>query len=99
VRLWARHLADVRERTVFEHHLLAWLAPFWALPRHRAVRTSLGALGRTLRPAFDEGWRDKLARTVRALGHARTSLSQHREQLGDAATRGRGRNPPDEPET
>jgi Uncharacterised nucleotidyltransferase len=38
VRLWARHLADVREPTVTELHLRRWLAPFWALPPTSALR-------------------------------------------------------------
>jgi putative nucleotidyltransferase-like protein len=38
LRLWARHLGDVREPTARELQLRRWLSPFWALPPASAVR-------------------------------------------------------------
>ena len=31
IRIWARNLAQVRERTVLENHLERWLSDFWIL--------------------------------------------------------------------
>ena len=94
LRVWARHLPDVRERSVLEKHLQLWLSAYWSLSPAQAVRASGRALLKDLRPAFDEGWRDKGARFVKAVRRARVPLSVHDEQLGEAARRGQGRNPP-----
>ena len=32
LRVWARHLTQVRERTVVEHQMRRFLSPFWAFP-------------------------------------------------------------------
>lgn len=81
LRGWARNLAGVRERTVLESHLEHWLAPFSALPAHRAARLTGRSLGRELRPAPGETWRVKLTRTGRALRHGPVRLSEHRHTL------------------
>lgn len=94
VRIWARHLRAVRERSVFENHLQAWLSPYWSLSPAEALRYSGKALLKDVRPAFDEGWREKGARFVKAVRRARAPLSVHEAELGDAARRGQGRNPP-----
>jgi hypothetical protein len=94
LRVWARHLRDMRERSVFENHLQSWLSAYWSLSPAEAVRVSGKALLKDLRPAFDEGWRDKGARFVKAVRGARVPLSVHEEELGEAARRGQGRNPP-----
>jgi len=96
LRLWARHLPAVRERTVLEGHLQKWLSGYWVLPAGEAAGQSLTAFGRDLVRAPEEGWRAKLARTVTALRHALVPRSRHDLQLGSEATRGRGRNPPDD---
>jgi Uncharacterised nucleotidyltransferase len=96
VSLWARHLPTVRERTVVEGHLQKWLSGFWALPPREAVSQLLAALRRDLLRAPEEGWKAKLARTRTALRHARVPRSTHDLQLGEEATRGRERNPPDD---
>lgn len=94
LRVWARHLPDVRERSVLEKHLQLWLSAYWSLSPAQALRASGRALLKDLRPAFDEGWRDKGARFVKAVRRSRVPLSVHDEQLGEAARRGQGRNPP-----
>jgi putative nucleotidyltransferase-like protein len=93
LRLWARHLPAVRERTVAEGHLERWLSGFSSLRLSGALRKLARVLGRELRPAWDESWRGKLSRTVRALRRAFVARSRHDELLGDAASRGgfRGR--------
>jgi hypothetical protein len=94
-RIWARHLEQVRERTVLEAHLTDLLAGFWILPFPAAAAQMLSALATDLRPAPEESWRPKLARSLKAFWNARTPLSQHNQTLGDEATRGQRRNPPD----
>jgi len=96
LRMWARHLAAVRERTVLEGHVQKWLSGFWVLPAREAVGQSLGALGRDLLRAPEERWKAKLSRTLAASRHALVPRSRHDLHLGEEATRGRGRNPPDE---
>jgi len=96
LRLWARHLSAVRERTVLEGHLQKWLSGYSALPVHRAVGQSLLAFGHDLLRAPEEGWKAKFERTGTALRHAGIPRSHHDRQLGEEATRGRGRNPPDD---
>jgi hypothetical protein len=81
LRLWARHLADVRERTVLEAHLQRWLAGFWALPRHRAVGSLRRQIANDLRPDRDERWTAKLGRTRRAIRNAFVRKSHHDHAL------------------
>jgi hypothetical protein len=71
LRIWARHLAAVRERTVFETHLQAALHPFWARPAGPAAAESLAAIKADLAPAPGESWGRKLGRIPRAIreGH------------------------------
>lgn len=85
VRIWARHLPRVRERTVLEAHLEHVLAPFSIAAPAPALRLSLGALRRDLRPEEGETWRDKLARTARALRDAFARASDHDAALGERA--------------
>lgn len=77
LRLWARHLTDVRERTVLEGHLERWLAGYWALGGREAVGQSLAALRGDLVRNPGEPWGAKIARTGTALRHARASRSSH----------------------
>ena len=91
VGLWAKHLAECRERTVLENHLRAWSAAYWALPVRSALTTMARAARSDVLRAPEEGWSDKLWRMVAAARNATTPLSQHDRQLGDAATRGRVR--------
>lgn len=84
-RVWARHLGGVREQTVAEVHLTRWASPFWALPPRRAMRIAASGLASDLRPAVEEPWRSKLRRSLRALGNAGQTKSQHEEELGPDA--------------
>jgi hypothetical protein len=77
LRLWARDLLHVRERTVLENHLARLLSPFWILPAPRAVAVAAQSLTSELRPLAGEQWRDKLARMGRAIRHPLYPLSAY----------------------
>jgi hypothetical protein len=89
--IWARHLLETRERTVFESHLRKWTSPFWALPWYRAVPASASEIVSEFIPGKDEGWRDKAARARRALSNRSLPRSEHESQLGPGAHRHRRR--------
>ena len=78
---WARHLPEVRERTVAESHVARFLEPFTALPLPDALRGAGRALGRTLLPHHGEGWRVKLGRSRKALRSAGETISGHQRSL------------------
>jgi hypothetical protein len=86
LRLWARHLASVRERTVFEAHLTSWLSPLWCCPRPQGVRAATAAFAADLRPLPEESWREKLARVRLALAEAASSAAQHDRVLRAASS-------------
>jgi hypothetical protein len=71
--VWARHLREVRERTVFEWHLKDVLAPTWGYPRRRVPAAIASEVGRM---EFSRSWR--------ALRNARRPRSEH-TQLMEAA--------------
>jgi Uncharacterised nucleotidyltransferase len=81
-RLWIRHLAAVRERTVLEVHVTRWISPFWALPLRRAVPAAAADAAADFVPAADEPWRAKARRSLRALRNLGAPKSQHDEELG-----------------
>lgn len=88
-RLWARHLAEARERTVFESHVERWLSPFWSLPLSKAT-SAMGATARAeIGPAEGETWRGKLTRMWAALRHASAPRTEHDRRLGADAHRHR----------
>jgi hypothetical protein len=68
VALWARHLREVRERTVFEWHAKDLLAPAWAHPARRVPGAILSEV-RRLRPT----------RSLVALRNARRPRSEYNE--------------------
>jgi hypothetical protein len=81
VRYWARYVRQLREPTVFEMHLQAWLAPFSLTRLGIAARLSAAAVGRDLRPRTpQEGWGAKARRTALALGHPLSPKSEHRRR-------------------
>jgi hypothetical protein len=81
MRIWARHLPDVRERTVLESHLQRWLAALWALPTPQAAGSVRAAVTNDLRPEGDESWSAKLGRTRRAFRDAFVRKSHHDHAL------------------
>jgi len=84
MRLFGRHLPDVRERTVLENHLVRWLRPFWELPLRRALLAVPGLLRQELLPTSGESWNAKVRRVRYAVFHPRRSMSDHtRSWLGE----------------
>ncbi|MGH3004319.1 MAG: nucleotidyltransferase family protein [Gaiellaceae bacterium] len=77
VRVWARNLEKMRERTVLENHLERWLSDFWALPARDAVRALGSTFAGEIRPAPGESWGAKLARSARAVRNASLRRSEH----------------------
>jgi hypothetical protein len=67
LRSWARHLEEVRERSVLEHHLVRWLSPYAELPLWRAVSRMVRVAREEIQPAAGESWRGKLGRITSAL--------------------------------
>ncbi len=76
LRTWARHLPDVRERSVLEHHLTRWLSPYGELPPRAALAHNVHLFSQEIAPAAGEGWREKLGRTTRALRNPRAPVSR-----------------------
>jgi hypothetical protein len=85
--VWARNLAAVRERTVFESHLENWVSPFWALPPARAFRAVAAAVAAEFTPGNGEPWSAKLTRSRKALVHAFERKSAHDEAVAAAERR------------
>jgi len=71
MRVWARHLESVRERTVLESHLRNWLQGFSKSPPRVALLDLREALRRELRLRPGEPWRQKLGRAADAVRHPR----------------------------
>lgn len=82
VRIWARYLRGLREPTVTEMHLRAWLSPFSIASPVRAARLSARALLHDLRPLPYETWDAKLRRTAQAVVHPASSKSLHDRRVG-----------------
>jgi hypothetical protein len=79
LRIWARHLVAVRERTVFETHLTRWAGPACGLPYTR-MRTLGGAtriFTEAARPRGDERWTDAMRRMRLAIADAPRPQSEH----------------------
>jgi hypothetical protein len=87
VRVWARNLEKVRERTVLENHLARWLSNFWALPAREAARTVGSTFASEIRPASGESWGAKLSRSARAVRNALVRRSEHDVEWRQAADR------------
>jgi hypothetical protein len=82
VDLWARHLRDVRDRTVIEWHTKTTLAPMWGLPRRRVPGAVMREAWNIARPGEREAWGTKLRRAGLAARNARSSRSDHLVALG-----------------
>jgi putative nucleotidyltransferase-like protein len=81
LRIWARHLAEARERTVLETHLQRLLADFSALPFGPAVVAAGRAFAKEVRPSPQEDWPRKLKRMRLAFVHASLERSKHEAEL------------------
>jgi hypothetical protein len=81
MRLWARNLAELRERTVVEFHLARWLSDFWAVPPRSALLGLGSALAEEVLPAPGETWKSKVARARLALQNAAVARSEHQQGL------------------
>jgi hypothetical protein len=90
LRIWARHLEHVRERTVLENHLERWLHSFSELPPTAALGATAAVLRQEFLPTPGEPWRHKLIRVAHAFRHPRAPLSSHITGWRKAATRGDG---------
>jgi Uncharacterised nucleotidyltransferase len=88
VGIWARYLRGLREPTVFEMHVRAWLSPFSLASPLRAVRLSAAALSYDLRPLPYENWDAKLRRTAQAALHPASPTSSHDRRVGRRRRRG-----------
>jgi Uncharacterised nucleotidyltransferase len=89
LRLWARHLASVRERTVLETHLTSWMSPLWSFSGFEGLAKCATAFAADLLPLPGEGLRDKLVRTRHALADASLSASHHNLRREAAASNDR----------
>jgi hypothetical protein len=70
MRVWARHLESVRERTILETHLRGWLQGFSKVPPRLALLDTRDAVRRELMPKPGERWREKLGRAAGAIRHS-----------------------------
>jgi hypothetical protein len=77
VALWARHLAQVRERTVLEWHVKDLLAPAWGMPLVRALGAVRAGVVATAGPDGSESWREKVSRARLAVVNAGVARSEH----------------------
>ena len=91
LRVWARNLRQVRDRTVLENHVRRWLSGFAALPPGSAARAAVVAVARDLRPAPAEPWTSKLRRTREAARNPTRPAADHARRLGRDAKRARFR--------
>lgn len=81
LRVWARNLVEVRERTVLEIHLGRWFAGFSTTSPRGGFALMWEEVGRDLRPHGEEPWRVKLTRARLAFRNARATKSQHDEAV------------------
>ena len=81
LKLWARDLRDVRDRTVFANHVRHVASSFWGLPLPRAIPVAGRRVLRAARPEAGETWRGKSSRAGLALKNAFTRLSEHNSEL------------------
>jgi hypothetical protein len=86
LRVWARHLVEVRERTVLEYHLQRWLPPFAALDARRAVRVMAASVADDLRRQSDLSRRERLA----LIGWTLRNASRPRSASADRLRRRQG---------
>lgn len=94
VRVWARGLVELRERTVLESHLERWVGGFSERSFPRALSGVPGALLADVRRHAGDDWSKKARRSGVAIRHAMRPRSDHDrivEELGVEAHRFAGR--------
>jgi Uncharacterised nucleotidyltransferase len=92
VRLLARNLEAVRDRTVIEARLAEAIAPSYVRPPTRAAAATARTVGHWFRPEPGETWRQKVARTLRTLGKSfspSSEVDRERDRLSEARNAGR----------
>ena len=77
LKLWAPHLAEVRDRTVLEVHRERWFAPLWGLQAGDALAAVAATIAGELRPHPQENWIEKAVRVRRAVAHATLAETQY----------------------
>jgi hypothetical protein len=82
LRIPARKLGRVEERSVLESHVYRGLAPFWVLAPADAMRASRSGFVRVMRPAPGEGWFGRARRTTITLRHMFMRRSDHERAIG-----------------
>jgi hypothetical protein len=92
LRSWARHLPQVRERSIFEEHLARLLHPYWAEPPHRASASAARTLRASVSPLPGESWGEKLGRTRGALRNPTAPVASDHVRLRESP---KYRPPPD----
>jgi Uncharacterised nucleotidyltransferase len=81
LKLWTRHLLELRERVVLENHIGRLAAPVCSLPAGDVPRAIAYALRYTVSPERDEDWRTQLRRSSLAIAHAFRPQSAHEQSL------------------
>jgi Uncharacterised nucleotidyltransferase len=94
LKLWARHLLNVRERMVLEDHFSRLAAPVWSLPAVDVPRAVACSIRQTAAPALDEDWMTQFRRSCLAIAHAFRPGSEHKRSLAWVGPRARPRRPP-----
>jgi hypothetical protein len=77
IRIWARHLETVRERTVLEHLLREWLQAFSKQPPRLALAETRDIMRRQLSLGPGQDWVTKVKSISRAFRHRQRSISAH----------------------
>lgn len=89
LRVWARNLLKVRERTVLENHLERVLSNYWALSARESTAALAPLVAEEVRPKEGETWGEKLARSSQAVRDALRRRSEHDAALERRASRPR----------
>jgi hypothetical protein len=85
LNVWARHLLELRERTVLENHITRLAGPIWSLPADEIPHAVCCALHHTATPKSDEDWMAQLRRSCLAIAHAFRPGSEHEQSRIDHA--------------
>ncbi len=95
LRVWARDLRTLRERSVFEEHARSWLSPFAVFAPGRALLALAAQIRDDLTPAPGETWSNKLVRAREAVLHPGRSTTEHVRAIGPEGIQPRHKRRPD----